>query len=105
METKRLLSVLDIHLGEGGPYMCGEQYTIADMAIWPWYGNLVLGRLYSAAEFLAVSEYPHVIAWAKRMDARKAVKRGRIVNRTWGGAMGQLKERHSVADFEQFEKK
>jgi GST-like protein len=111
METKRLLSVLERHLAgdsatpggsAGGPFIMGEQYTIADMAIWPWMGNLVLGRLYSAATFLSCEEYPHVLAWAKRVDGREGVKRGRMVNRGWGGAGGALKERHSVADFEQF---
>ena len=82
--------------------MMGEQFTIADMVIWPWMGNLVLGRLYSAATFLAVEEYPHVLAWAKRCNERQGVKRGRMVNRSWGGAGGSLKERHSAADFEPF---
>lgn len=108
METKRQLSVLDRHLGglsggpcAGGPYIIGDQYTIADMTIWPWFGALVLGRLYSgSAEFLSVHEYPHVMAWAKLIDERLGVKRGRMVNRTWDGGM---KERHSVSDFDQYD--
>jgi len=82
--------------------MIGNQYTIADMAIWPWFGNLVLGRLYSADEFLSVQEYPNVLAWAKRVGERQGSKRGRMVNRGWGGAGGSLKERHSSSDFDKF---
>lgn len=101
METKRLVDVLDKHLASGGPYVCGEQYTIADMAIWPWIGALVLGRLYgAAAEFLDVEQYTHVIAWAKKIDERPAVKRGRKVNKAWGDESEQLHNRHSRTDFE-----
>ncbi|TLU64694.1 glutathione-dependent disulfide-bond oxidoreductase [Thalassotalea litorea] len=99
MEAKRQLSVLDIHLAEN-TYMCGDEYTIADMAIWPWYGALVLGRLYDAAEFLSVDEYKNVIRWAKAIDERPAVIRGRKVNRTWGEAHEQLPNRHDASDFD-----
>ena len=99
METKRQLDVLDKHLANN-EYMCGDQYTIADMAIWPWYGALVLGRLYDAAEFLEVDSYSHLKRWANTINQRPAVKRGRIVNRTWGEPHEQLAERHSAADFE-----
>jgi len=100
METKRLLDVLDKHLGAGGPYVCGAQYTIADMAIWPWCGNLVLGKLYSAAEFLDAEKYTHVMAWAKRIAERPAVVRGRMVNRPFGPTSEQLHNRHARGDFE-----
>ena len=99
METKRQLDVLDRHLAHHD-WMAGGEYTIADMAIWSWYGSLVLGRAYNAAEFLDVESYKHVLAWAKRIDARPAVIRGRKVNRTWGEPHEQLKERHSAADFD-----
>eukprot|EP01065_Artemidia_motanka_P001584 TRINITY_DN1072_c0_g1_i1.p1 TRINITY_DN1072_c0_g1~~TRINITY_DN1072_c0_g1_i1.p1 ORF type:complete len:313 (+),score=112.60 TRINITY_DN1072_c0_g1_i1:620-1558(+) len=99
MEAKRQLDVLDKHLADK-KYMIGDEYTIADMAIWPWYGNLVLGRLYDAAEFLAVHEYQNVMRWAKEINERPAVKRGRMVNRTWGPQSEQVPERHSRADFE-----
>ncbi|MBU3021688.1 glutathione-dependent disulfide-bond oxidoreductase [Aestuariibacter sp. A3R04] len=98
METKRQLDVLDKHLGSHA-YMAGDQYSIADIAIWPWYGNLVLGNLYDAATFLQVHEYTHLLAWAKRIEARPAVKRGRIVNRTWGED-GQVANRHSGKDID-----
>ena len=81
------------------PYVAGEDYSIADMAIWPWYGGLILGRAYNAAEFLDAQSYTHVMAWAEKIDARPAVKRGRIVNKTWGEPDEQLPERHSAADF------
>jgi GST-like protein len=97
METKRQLDVLDRHLADHA-WMAGE-YSLADMAIWAWYGNLVLGRAYNAAEFLDVASYRHVLAWAERIDARPAVIRGRMVNRNWGPPEGQLPERHSSADF------
>jgi GST-like protein len=97
METKRQLDVLDRHLAEH-EWMAGE-YSLADMAIWAWYGNLVLGRAYDPAEFLDVASYTHVMAWAQRIDARPAVIRGRMVNRTWGPPEEQLPERHSSADF------
>lgn len=98
MEVKRQLDVLDKHLAQND-YMAGDEYSIADIAIWPWYGALVLGRAYDAAEFLSVHEYKHVIAWAKKVDARPAVQRGRRVNKTWGEESEQLKERHSDTDF------
>lgn len=99
METKRQLDVLDRHLAEH-PYMAGDAYTIADMAIWAWYGQLVLGRLYNAATFLDVASYQHVTAWAEKIDARPAVKRGRMVNRAFGEPELQLHERHDANDFE-----
>lgn len=99
METKRQLDVLNRRLAES-PYLAGDQYTIADMAAWPWYGWLVLGRLYEAAEFLDVTSYTHVLRWAKEIDARPAAKRGRMVNRTWGAPAEQLHERHDASDFE-----
>jgi GSH-dependent disulfide-bond oxidoreductase len=97
METKRQLDVLNQHLG-AHEWMAGE-YSLADMAIYAWYGNLVLGRAYNAAEFLDVASYSHVLAWAQRIDARPAVIRGRRVNRTWGEPHEQLRERHAAADF------
>ncbi|WP_404419102.1 glutathione-dependent disulfide-bond oxidoreductase [Marinospirillum sp.] len=103
MEVKRQLDVLDRHLAEN-TYMAGEDYTIADMLIWPWYGALVLGRLYDAAEFLQVDSYTQVKRWAEAIDARPAVQRGRKVNRTWGEESEQLHERHSAADFAQLQK-
>jgi GST-like protein len=103
MEVKRQLDVLDRQLAEN-TYMAGENYTIADMLIWPWYGALVLGRLYDAAEFLQADRYTHVKRWAEMIDARPAVQRGRKVNRTWGDESEQLHERHSAADFAQLKK-
>ena len=99
METKRQLDVLDRHLADNA-YMAGDDYTIADMAIWAWYGQLVLGRLYEAAEFLDVTSYKHVMAWAEKIDARPAVKRGRMVNRAFGEPALQLHERHDASDFD-----
>ncbi|SLN22216.1 Disulfide-bond oxidoreductase YghU [Roseisalinus antarcticus] len=99
METKRQLDVLDRQLAER-PYLGGDTYSIADMANWPWFGQLVLGRLYDAAEFLDVDSYTNVVEWAKRIDARPAVKRGRMVNRPWGEPSTQMPERHSPADFD-----
>ena len=99
METKRQLDVLDRHLADHA-YMAGDDYTIADMAIWAWYGQLVLGRLYEAAEFLDVTSYTHVMAWAEKIDARPAVKRGRMVNRAFGDPALQLHERHDASDFD-----
>ena len=96
MEVKRQLDLLDRHLA-ANEYMTGAQYTIADMAIWPWYGALTKGLLYESAEFLAVHEYRNVIRWTDQIAARPAVKRGRIVNRAWGDP--NLPERHSAADF------
>ncbi|NOC91620.1 glutathione-dependent disulfide-bond oxidoreductase [Ruegeria sp. HKCCD6604] len=99
METKRQLDVLDRELAEK-TFIAGENYSIADMAIWPWYGQLVLGRLYSAAEFLDVESYKNVMRWAKAIDARPAVQRGRMVNRAFGEPHTQLHERHDASDFE-----
>jgi GST-like protein len=99
METKRQMDVLDRRLAES-EYVAGPDYTIADMAIWPWYGGMAKGLLYGAAEFLSVQEYTNVIRWADRIAARPAVKRGRIVNRTSGNPAEQLHERHDATDFE-----
>ena len=99
METKRQLDVLDRHLAENA-FMAGEDYSIADMAIWPWYGQLALGRLYEAGEFLDVESYKNVQRWTKEIDARPAVKRGRMVNRAFGDPSLQLRERHDASDFE-----
>ncbi|KZN15120.1 glutathione-dependent disulfide-bond oxidoreductase [Marinomonas sp. TW1] len=98
METKRQLDVLDKHLADN-TYMAGEEYSIADIAIWTWYGNLVLGNLYDAAEFLDVGSYQHVMRWAKAIEQRPAVKRGRVVNRSFGDG-AQLHERHDASDFD-----
>lgn len=97
METKRQLDVLDKQL-VNNEFVAGNEYSIADMAIWPWYGGLVLGRLYDAAEFLDVKIYSNVLRWAKQLDQRPAVKRGYIVNRSFGDGP-QLAERHSADDF------
>ncbi len=99
METKRLLDVLDRRLAES-EYVAGSQYTIADMAIWPWYGGVVKGWSYGAAEFLSVQEYVNVLRWADAIGERPAVRRGRMVNRVFGEPSGQLRERHDAADFE-----
>lgn len=99
MEVKRQLDVLDSHLAQN-EYMCGSEYTIADMAIWPWYGALVLNRVYDAAEFLEAHSYEHVMKWAKQIDGRKAVQRGRMVNRFTGKTKYQLRERHEASDFD-----
>jgi len=99
METKRQLDVLDRQLADK-PYIAGDEYTIADMAIWPWYGAVVLNTVYSAAEFLDAKSYTHVIEWAERIGQREAVKRGRMVNRTFGEPEEQLHERHDASDFE-----
>jgi len=99
METKRQLDVLDRALAET-QFIAGEDYSIADMAIWPWYGNLALGRQYNAGEFLQVESYEHIQRWAKAIDARPAVIRGRKVNRAWGEPNEQLPNRHSAADFD-----
>lgn len=80
--------------------LVGNDYTIADMAIFPWYGALVLNEVYEAAEFLQAHEYKNVVAWAKRINERPAVKRGRRVNKVWGEESEQLRERHSASDFE-----
>lgn len=99
MEAKRQLDVLNRELA-GKEFLTGKDYTIADMAIWAWYGQLVLGRLYSAGEFLDVESYEHVQRWAKAIDARPAVRRGRMVNRAFGELNTQLRERHDAGDFE-----
>ncbi|WIX31835.1 glutathione-dependent disulfide-bond oxidoreductase [Salinicola sp. JS01] len=99
METKRQLDVLDRRLAESR-YLAGDEYTIADIANWSWYGQLALGRLYDAAEFLQVESYTHVQRWAKEIDARPAVQRGRMVNRTFGEPSSQLHERHDASDFD-----
>jgi GSH-dependent disulfide-bond oxidoreductase len=99
METKRLLDVLDRRLAES-EYVAGPHYTIADMAIWPWYGGLVRGGQYGAAEFLSVDEYKNVLRWADAIAARPAVKRGRIVNKANGDLASQLHERHDASDFD-----
>ncbi|MBX9619807.1 MAG: glutathione-dependent disulfide-bond oxidoreductase [Hyphomicrobiales bacterium] len=99
METKRQLDVLDRHLA-AHTFMTGDDYTIADIAIWAWYGQLVLGRLYSAADFLDVASYRHVGRWANAIDARPAVQRGRKVNRLFGDLDTQLHERHDASDFD-----
>lgn len=98
MEVKRQLDVLDRHLAEH-EFMSGSDFTIADMAIWPWYGQLTLGRLYEAAEFLDVAAYRHVLRWAHMIDSRPAVLRGRMVNKINGELNLQLHERHSADDF------
>ncbi|MGH8438805.1 MAG: glutathione-dependent disulfide-bond oxidoreductase [Pseudomonas sp.] len=97
MEAKRQLDVLDRRLSENR-YLAGDSYTIADIAIWPWYGQLVRGNLYSAAEFLNVQQYPHVQRWAEKIAKRPAVLRGQRVNRTWGDEETQVPERHQAAD-------
>ncbi|MGF6273994.1 GST-like protein [Massilia sp. UYP11] len=99
METKRQLDVLDRHLA-GKRFVAGDEYTIADMAIWPWYGGLVLGQLYEAAQFLSVHEYAHVKRWADEIAARPAVIRGRKVNRAFGPDADQVHERHDAADLD-----
>jgi len=99
METKRQLDVLNRELGDR-PFIAGDAYSIADIAIWPWYGQLCLGRLYDAATFLDVESYTHVMAWAEKIDARPAVQRGRMVNRVFGEPQMQLHERHAAQDFE-----
>ena len=99
MEAKRQLDVLDRRLAES-PYLGGADYTIADIAVWPWYGGLAKGLLYSAGEFLSVGEYKHVQRWADAIGQRPAVKRGRIVNRLQGDPAAQLHERHDASDFE-----
>jgi GST-like protein len=99
METKRQLDVLDRRLGETA-YLAGDAYTIADIAVWPWYGGLAKGLLYGAGEFLSVKDYKNVQRWADAIGERKAVKRGRIVNRLQGDPAAQLHERHDASDFD-----
>ncbi len=98
METKRQLDVLDRRLADNA-FVAGDAYSIADMAIWPWYGQLVKGSLYEAAEFLSVQDYKNVLRWADAVGNRAAVQRGRMVNRTSGKPSSQLRERHDAADF------
>lgn len=99
MEAKRQLDVLDKQLANN-TYIAGEEYSIADIAIWPWYGNLVLGNAYNAAEFLDVESYTHVQRWAKAILERPAVQRGRIVNKPMGEAWEAIEERHSAEDID-----
>ncbi|WP_371375621.1 glutathione-dependent disulfide-bond oxidoreductase [Thalassotalea aquiviva] len=99
MEVKRQLDVLDKHLAMN-QFMAGDEYTIADMAIWPWYGALATNKVYEAAEFLQAHEYKHLLRWTEEINQRPAVKRGRMVNRTWGEPEEQLHERHHASDFE-----
>ena len=100
METKRQLDVLNRHLADN-EYMAGSDYSIADIAIWPWYGGVVTGQVYNAAEFLQAHEYTHLLRWAEQIGERPAVKRGRIVNRGFGDDLSQqLLERHDASDFE-----
>jgi GST-like protein len=98
MEVKRQLDVLDRNLADR-PYLCGETYNLADIAVYPWYGALVMGELYEAAEFLDVTTYTHVRRWAEVIQRRPAVQRGRRVNRNWGPEEEQLPERHAASDF------
>ena len=99
MEVKRQLDVLDRRLALS-PYLAGDEYTIADIAVWPWYGALAKGLVYEAGEFLQVQEYTHVQRWTDQIAARPAVQRGRKVNRAWGEPSSQLPERHEASDFE-----
>jgi len=99
MEAKRQFDVLNRHLADN-EYLAGSDYTIADIAVWPWYGGIALGRSYEGADvFLATHEYEHVLRWTKAIDERPAVKRGRIVNKTSGDPAEQLHERHDASDF------
>lgn len=93
------MDVLDRRLAES-PYLAGDEYTIADMAVWPWYGALAKGQLYEAGEFLQVQTYTHVLGWTDQIAKRPAVRRGRMVNRTWGKPDSQLPERHDAKDFD-----
>ena len=99
MEVKRQLDVLDRRLAESA-YLAGDDYTVADMAVWPWYGTLVKGQLYEAGEFLQVQGYTNVLRWTDAIAQRPAVRRGRMVNRTWGQPSSQLHERHEATDFD-----
>ena len=99
MEVKRQLDVLDRHLADK-KYFCGDEYSIADIAIWPWYGALMFNTLYEAGEFLNVSSYKNLTRWAEEIKERPAVQRGRMVNRTWGEPEKQLHERHDASDFD-----
>ena len=99
MEVKRQLDVLDRRLAESA-FLAGGDYTIADMAVWPWYGTLVKGQLYESGDFLQVQEYKNVLRWTEKIAQRPAVRRGRMVNRTWGQPSSQLHERHDARDFD-----
>ena len=99
MEVKRQMDVLDKRLAEH-EFLAGSDYTVADMAVWPWYGALAKGQLYEAGEFLQVQQYTHVLRWADQIARRPAVQRGRKVNRTWGEPSSQLHERHDASDFD-----
>lgn len=99
METKRQLDVLDRRLADNR-FLAGSEYSIADIAVWPWYGVLTQGKLYEAAEFLDVASYKHVNRWTDEIAERPAVERGRKVNRVWGDPAEQLRERHAASDFE-----
>jgi GST-like protein len=99
MEVKRELDVLDRRLADNA-YLAGDEYSIADIATWPWYGALALGRMYDAGEFLQVQTYENVQRWAQEIDNRPAVKRGRRVNRNWGEPEEQVPERHAASDFD-----
>jgi GST-like protein len=99
MEVKRQLDVLDQRLAQS-TYLAGDEYTIADMAVWPWYGTLAMGQLYEAGEFLQVQSYTHVLRWTQLIAQRPAVQRGRMVNRTFGEPAKQLHERHDASDFD-----
>ena len=99
MEVKRQMDVLDRRLAVS-PYLAGNDYTIADIAVWAWYGSLAKGLLYEAGEFLQVQSYTHVVRWTEQIAQRPAVKRGRMVNRTWGDPASQLAERHDASDFD-----
>ena len=99
MEVKRQLDVLDQRLAQS-PYLAGDEYTIADMAVWPWYGTLAMGQLYEAGEFLQVQNYKNVLRWTTQIAQRPAVQRGRMVNRTFGDPAKQLHERHDASDFD-----
>ena len=99
MEVKRQLDVLDRRLAQS-TYLAGDEYSIADIAVWPWYGALVKGLLYEAGEFLQVQTYTNVVRWTDLVAQRPAVQRGRMVNRTWGEPSSQLHERHDASDFD-----
>jgi GST-like protein len=99
MEVKRQMDVLNRRLAEAR-YLAGDEYTLADIAVWPWYGALAKGLLYNSGEFLQVNEYTHVRRWTDEIAQRPAVKRGRMVNRTWGDPASQLHERHDASDFD-----
>ena len=99
MEAKRQLDVLDKQLANS-TFVAGEELSIADIAIWPWYGNLVLGKIYDAAEFLQVESYTNVVRWAKLLEAREGFQRGRVVNRSFGEEWEQVPDRHSAEDID-----